>query len=91
MMTSRICGMMMVGVCLSTAGVDVGAQGTPYKLGTFAQGERTFIGLVLDDTLVLDLAQANQAFEKEKPSGAKVAIRGDMKALLAAYDSCGVR
>ena len=47
---------------------------TPYKLGTFAQGNRTFLGLVLNDTIVLDLSKANSS------------VPSDMKALLQRFD-----
>ena len=38
-----------------------GAQGTtPYKLGMFQQGARSFVGMVINnDTLVVDLSRAN--------------------------------
>jgi 2-keto-4-pentenoate hydratase/2-oxohepta-3-ene-1,7-dioic acid hydratase in catechol pathway len=60
-----------------------------YKLGSFAQGTRTFVGLVLEDTRVVDLATANQAFEARQSSAPKVAMPTTMKALVAGYD--GVR
>src|SRR5687767_13594375 len=48
---------------------------TPYKLGTFQQGERSFVGLVLNDAVVLDLSKAD-------PS-----LPSDMTALLRGYDA----
>ena len=54
------------------------AQGTapiPYKLGTFADGARTFLGLVLDDTRVVDLSKADAT------------LPSDMKQLLERYDT----
>jgi len=40
--------------------VDAGAQQTvPYKLGMFAQGQRAFVGVVVDDTLVVDLSRSD--------------------------------
>ncbi|MCA1585278.1 MAG: fumarylacetoacetate hydrolase family protein [Acidobacteria bacterium] len=87
----RGCIVLTAALWIGAAGLAVTAQGTPYKLGTFAQGDRTFVGVVLNDTVVIDLAQANQAFEKENPSGTKVTIPGEMKALLAAYETGGVR
>ncbi len=71
-------------------GVQLSAQATPYKLGTFQQRGRTFVGLVLNDTMVLDLAQANQAFEQANPSAPKVALPREMKPLLAAYGTANV-
>jgi 2-keto-4-pentenoate hydratase/2-oxohepta-3-ene-1,7-dioic acid hydratase in catechol pathway len=35
------------------------AQADAYKLGMFRQGTREFVGVVLDDTIVLDLSRAN--------------------------------
>ncbi len=64
---------------------------TPYKLGTFAQADRTFLGLVLNDTVVVDLAPANAAFEKENAGAARVSIPADMRMLLASYEQGGVK
>jgi 2-keto-4-pentenoate hydratase/2-oxohepta-3-ene-1,7-dioic acid hydratase in catechol pathway len=60
---------------------------TPFKLGTFDQGGRTFVGVVLKDSVVIDLAQANTAL---KAPASKVASVGDMKDVIARYDN-GVR
>ena len=38
---------------------------TPFKLGTFREGNREFPGLVLRDTRVVDIAAANVAFERD--------------------------
>ena len=56
----------------------------PFKLGTFADGGDNYLGLVLDDRLVVDIAAANQALD-----GAKPTIPGTMTELIVAYD--GVR
>ena len=48
---------------------------TPYKLGTFSQGQRTFLGLVINDTTVVDLSRADPSLPSE------------MKALLQRYQS----
>ena len=39
----------------------------PFKLGTFERGGKPFVGLVLKDTQVVDIAQANAAFEARTP------------------------
>ena len=52
----------LVAVAAAVLGVaGTGAQSaTPYKLGMFQQGTRSFVGLVIqNDTLVLDLSRAN--------------------------------
>ena len=62
----------------ATVAMTVVAQtpaNTPYKLGTFAQGDRTFPGLVLGDETVVDLVKADAT------------LPSDMKTLLARYDS----
>ena len=53
----------------------------PFKLGTFADGGDNYLGLVLDDRLVVDIAAANQALD-----GAKPTIPGTMTELIVAYD-----
>jgi len=66
-------------VCLALAGAVLSAQqagaNTPYKLGTFLQGSRTFVGLVLHDTVAVDLSKADAS------------LPSDMKTLLQQYDS----
>ncbi|MEP7313380.1 MAG: fumarylacetoacetate hydrolase family protein, partial [Pseudomonadota bacterium] len=64
------------------------AQGTtPFKLGTFQASGREFLGLVLSETRVLDIAQANAAFESRNRSAPKLFVPTDMKQLIASYDS----
>ena len=53
----------------------------PFKLGTFEDGGDTYLGLVLEDRLVVNIGQANQALD-----GAKPAIPADMTGLIVAYD-----
>ena len=60
---------------------------TPFKLGTFEQNGRAFVGVVLKDAFVMDLAQASAAL---KTPASKVASPTDMKDLIARYDT-GVR
>jgi hypothetical protein len=65
----------------------LGQSATPFKLGNFDQNGRTFVGIVLKDAIVIDLAQANAAL---KAPASKTAAPIDMKDLIARYDS-GVR
>ena len=58
----------------------------PFKLGTFKQGERTFLGLVLGDVKVADLPKANAAYESRNASAKKLAMPGDMIELIRRYD-----
>ena len=56
-----------------------------FKLGSFEQGGRTFLGLVLRDALVLDLSAANAAYEHDVPSAIRLNIPSDMKTLIGQY------
>ena len=53
----------------------------PFKLGTFEDGEHTYLGLVLDDRVIVDIAQANAVLE-----GAKPTIPAYMRGLIERYD-----
>src|SRR5687767_12798166 len=53
--------LLIVFVAVSLAApIEITAQTdpVPYKLGMFRQGDRTFTGLVLNDTVVADLSRA---------------------------------
>jgi len=47
---------------VASAALRAQAGAVTYKLGTFEQGGRTFLGLVLRDTQIVDIARANTAF-----------------------------
>ena len=53
----------------------------PFKLGTFEERGQVFLGLVLRDSLVVHIAQANAFLEGSKPT-----IPSDMKELIRRYD-----
>jgi len=53
----------------------------PFKLGTFEDSDGTYLGLVLEDRLIVHIEQANQAL-----AGAKPTIPGDMTGLITQYD-----
>jgi 2-keto-4-pentenoate hydratase/2-oxohepta-3-ene-1,7-dioic acid hydratase in catechol pathway len=58
------------------------AQQQPFKLGTFEDAGETYLGLVLDDTRVVNLRQANNALPGVKPT-----IPNDMTDLIVQYES----
>lgn len=67
------------------AGTLASAQGpTPYKLGTFERQGRTFVGVVLRDSVVIDLGAANAAI---RTPAATVPAPADMKDLIVRYDT----
>ncbi len=59
----------------------------PYKLGMFEGGGQTFVGLVLRDAQVVDLARANAAFENGNSGAPKLTVPADLNALITAYDT----
>jgi 2-keto-4-pentenoate hydratase/2-oxohepta-3-ene-1,7-dioic acid hydratase in catechol pathway len=77
-------GSIASGACSTRADAQGGAPGAPvpYKLGTFEESGRIFVGLVLDDRLVVDLVRANDAWERETAGAARVVIPAEMKALI---------
>jgi hypothetical protein len=71
---------------LLAAGVILNAQApAPFKLGTFQLQNRTFIGIVVRDTQVIDFAAADSVIGR-----GRVAAPADMKQLIERYDT-GVR
>jgi len=57
---------------------------TPFKLGTFERESRTFVGIVLRESIVIDFAAAHSAITNPAST---VAPPADMKDLIARYDS----
>src|SRR4029453_2883772 len=74
---------------IASAGLraQAGAAAVTFKLGTFEQGGRTFVGLVLRDTQIVDIARANAAYETANASAQKLTAPADMKQLITRYDS----
>ncbi|OFW38660.1 MAG: hypothetical protein A3J28_09130 [Acidobacteria bacterium RIFCSPLOWO2_12_FULL_60_22] len=64
-----------------------GGPREPFKLGTFERQGQVFLGLVLRDSQVIDIAQANTAFEGRNPASARLSIPRDMKELLTRYET----
>ena len=75
-----VTGLLACGVFAADQGV------TPFKLGTFRANGREFLGLVLQDTRVIDIAAANKAFERNHRQAPKVRPPADMKELITRYD-----
>lgn len=76
-------------VALSGAAQYSGAQAgapEPYKLGTFRQQGRTFLGVVLGDARIVDLARANAAYEGRNATAKKLTMPVDMIELIRRYD-----
>src|ERR1043166_875382 len=75
-----------VGFIATTIFSTVSAQAlVPFKLGTFQRGNETFVGMVLRDSTVVHIAQANAAVERSTRA-AKMRTPRDMKELISRYD-----
>jgi 2-keto-4-pentenoate hydratase/2-oxohepta-3-ene-1,7-dioic acid hydratase in catechol pathway len=73
----------------SVRGTEAQSGGAPvaFKLGTFERaGGQPFVGLVLDDSRVADIAQANAAFELATTSAPKLTPPADMTQLISQYE-----
>jgi 2,4-diketo-3-deoxy-L-fuconate hydrolase len=78
---------LAAGLAACGSGIEAQPGASPaYKLGTFERSGRVYVGLVLRDTQVVDIAAANAAFEANTASATKLAPPADMKALIARYD-----
>ena len=70
---------------LSAQGSPAISSAEPFKLGTFEIEGDPRIGIVLQDKVIVDLAAANRAFERN-PANAAVPMPEDMRALVGQYE-----
>jgi len=87
----RLLGLLIAAVlvrpALASAQAGTAANSAePFKVGTFQSGAAPWVGIVLRDTLVVDLAQANAAMEKSR-SFPRRAMPADMVGLIAEYEN----
>jgi len=73
--------------CNQNADAQSGGAPVAFKVGTFERGGQPFVGLVLKDTQAVDIGPANAAYERANASAPKLTIPGDMKQLIANYDT----
>jgi 2-keto-4-pentenoate hydratase/2-oxohepta-3-ene-1,7-dioic acid hydratase in catechol pathway len=74
--------------CSQGTEAQSGGAAVPFKVGTFErEAGRAFVGLVLRDTQVVDIVQANAAHEAANASAPKLAPPADMTQLIARYDA----
>jgi 2-keto-4-pentenoate hydratase/2-oxohepta-3-ene-1,7-dioic acid hydratase in catechol pathway len=59
----------------------------PFKLGTFGSADTPYLGLVIRDSVVVDIAAANAAWERRNVTATKLRMPTDMKDLIARYDA----
>ena len=75
-------GVGLVVACVVAGAVTRAQAPTPYKLGTFERDGRTFVGIVLRESLVIDFLAAHTAITPPSTLAAPL----DMKDLIARYD-----
>ena len=82
-------GALALSLAMAACDGGTNAQGggtpVPYKLGTFDRSGQAFVGLVLKDTQIVDIAQANAAHESASASAPKLTPPSDMKQLIVNY------
>ena len=81
----RVCGAcLLAGPLLQAqAGAPAPSVVEGFKLGTFERGGRTFVGIVLRETVVIDFGAAHKAVMP----ASNLAAPADMKDLIARYDT----
>src|SRR5450432_407662 len=83
----------MVGIVLAAAAMTQSAAmaaaspAVPFKLGTFRAADRDYLGLVINDSTVVDIAGANTAWQRRHAAAPKLRMPTDMKDLIARYDA----
>jgi 2,4-didehydro-3-deoxy-L-rhamnonate hydrolase len=82
---ARAVAACIASACFATAATAADSA-TPFKLGTFETKGKEFVGLVLQDKRVLDIAVANAAYESRNSSAAKITAPRDMKELIGRYE-----
>lgn len=70
---------------VSAQGGPAGAVAEPFKVGTFGIGGRPTVGIVLRDSLIVDLDAANATLELD-PAYPKIPMPADMLELIGRYE-----
>ena len=70
--------------CLMAAALTHAQTPAAFKLGTFERNGRPFVGIVLDESMVIDFAAAHAAI---RTPASTVVIPADMKDLIVRYDA----
>jgi 2-keto-4-pentenoate hydratase/2-oxohepta-3-ene-1,7-dioic acid hydratase in catechol pathway len=78
---------VMAGLVMAASVVWAQSAPMPFKLGTFERQGRPFVGIVLRESVVIDLTAAHAAI---RTPASTIAAPTDMKDLIARYDA-GVR
>jgi 2-keto-4-pentenoate hydratase/2-oxohepta-3-ene-1,7-dioic acid hydratase in catechol pathway len=71
-------------ICLLASALPHAQAPTAFKLGTFERNGRPFVGIVLNESVVIDFAAAHAAI---RTPASTTAVPTDMKDLIVRYDS----
>jgi 2-keto-4-pentenoate hydratase/2-oxohepta-3-ene-1,7-dioic acid hydratase in catechol pathway len=74
---------LLVGASIASTVLAQAQTVAPFKLGTFQSQSRTFVGIVIGDSVVVDFAAASRAITP----ASNIMLPADMKDLIARYDS----
>ncbi len=78
--------LLLLALTIAVPSILLAQDVVPFKLGTFEANGEAYLGLVLGDSIVVNIAAANQALD-----GAKPAIPTDMTDLIVQYDELSSR
>jgi 2,4-diketo-3-deoxy-L-fuconate hydrolase len=89
-MVKRLCVVLGLVVIMSSAGMSEQSpvplkSAEPFKLGTFLIAGRPTVGLVLRDTVIVDLSAANQELQL-RPEHVPIAMPADMLGVIEQYE-----
>jgi 2-keto-4-pentenoate hydratase/2-oxohepta-3-ene-1,7-dioic acid hydratase in catechol pathway len=84
MFDTRLQAAALVGVFAAAAAAQTPPAATPFKLGTFERQGRPFVGIVVQESTVIDFAAAHAAVRNPASS---LAAPTDMKDVITRYDA----
>src|SRR6187399_3078335 len=83
-------GMWLAGIAMAgmvhQAAMAAAPAAVPFKLGTFRAADREYLGMVIKDSTVVDIAAANAAWERRNANAPKISMPTDMKDLIARFE-----
>lgn len=83
--------LLLLSIGILALGIEIQAQvPEPFKLGTFELEGRTFVGAVMGDSMVIDLARANEVLQRHH-LWTEFPMAQDMKELIGRYSLDGLQ
>ncbi|MEP7314233.1 MAG: hypothetical protein ABI859_16740, partial [Pseudomonadota bacterium] len=84
--TTWVAGLALAAAVAQLTAAAAESPAVPFKLGTFQAADREYVGLVIKDSTVVDIAAANSAWERRSAGATKLKMPADMKELIARYE-----